>query len=138
MNELIEYRDLYHFSVLGCYDTFLEFVCCTKDGQPEKEVTDLIFEWNRIQSYKFIEKLIDEGGLEITSGRYAFVIAPNPKLTRDEYPWRITHYYEGQGALCDEEFPCAVEAIISILLSYSDASISTGVLDLWFNNNNKS
>jgi hypothetical protein len=131
MKQLIEYRDLYESSVLGSYDCFLIYIQYSRKSISAHDVFECILEWNRIKIFKFIEHLNAMGGIEILSGNRIFVVAPNPKINHLIFPWRVTHYYKDRGPICEEEFTCAAEAIIYVLLSYPESKISNGMLDSW-------
>lgn len=131
MNPLYDFRDLYELNVLGSYDSFLKYVESVKVAVNVHEIHDLIFDWNCIHVSHLIDVVKETGAVEILSEKRIFVVAPNPKQSRTHSPWRVTHYFEGYGAICEELYGSAEEGIVDVFINYPDSSLSEGKLDSW-------
>ncbi|EHD0299452.1 hypothetical protein JYY74_004300 [Salmonella enterica subsp. enterica serovar Enteritidis] len=121
MNEL---REFFKDSVINSYDDFIQVYPEFNWGSLE-----LIDAWNVQQIQPLLDLYHEQSGIELACDRRIFVVAPNPKLTG--YPVRVTHYYERQGALCDDEVESVEQAIINCLTSYPNSQPSYGKLDSW-------
>ena len=91
----------------------------------------MIFQWNCSKISEYIVVVNGLGGVEIKCDRRIFVVAPNPKVNHKVSPWRVTYYFHNHGAICEDEFTSAEEAIISVIIDYPEAHVSNGELDTW-------
>ncbi|EDK1561871.1 hypothetical protein [Enterobacter hormaechei] len=121
MNEL---REFFKDSVINSFDDFIQAYPEFNWGSLE-----LIDAWNVQQIQPLLDLYHGESGIELACDRRIFVVAPNPKPTG--YPVRVTHYYERQGALCDDEVESVEQAIINCLTSYPNSQPAYGKLDSW-------
>ncbi|EAW4453978.1 hypothetical protein FE103_21400 [Salmonella enterica] len=121
MNEL---REFFSDSVIGSYDDFIQ-----EHPGFSWDSLDLIEAWNVQQIQPLLALYHRFNGLELSCDRRIFVVASNPKPTG--FPVRITHYYERQGALCDDEVESVEQAIIDCLTSYPSLQPAYGKLDSW-------
>lgn len=129
MSEEMMFREFYENSVIGSFDDFTmhsgckTFHCADLSSQIDK--------WNLEQVRAFIDYFDNHSGLELCCERRLFVIAPNPKPSN--FPYRITHYFEQHGPICELLAMTVAEAIIDTLISYPEATHAPGKLDHWMN-----
>jgi hypothetical protein len=126
MNILIEDKDFLQDTVLGSYDNL---ILQQEKGISCENVHSVIFKWNCEHVRDYINAAYVQSGIEFTYQNRIFVIAPNPKLNRVDYPWRCTFYTMLSGPLCEELYRTLEEAIVGLMVSYPDAKLSNGLID---------
>lgn len=130
MSILTEDRDFLQDVVLGSYDSLIsQFEQDTEISY--ENVHSVIFKWNCEHVRDYINTAFVQSGIEFTHQGRIFVIAPNPKQNRVEYPWRCTFYTKHSGPLCEELYITLEEAIVGLMISYPDATLSNGLIDTW-------